>query len=300
MSSLARFALLVLCALFLAAPAQAQGEGAPQDRKAPDAQRRKELLERYRSMSPAERKRLREVYEEKLRNASPEQRAKLKRRAKQLKQRNKKRKRFQGQSQERRERLRKAMKRLLQQLTPDERQALRKLPPEQRREKIQSLIKSNRQQFVARRLNDLPPDVRRQLEERLQGLEGKQRLRAARKAVMDYVRREGQRIQRDESLTPEQRREKIKALRDRYLPKRWRQEMARRAGKGKGPKAGRRAGKGTTGEDKPGSKTGSKTGKAAEGERARRLKERRQRELRERRQREMRERRQRRQRRNQP
>lgn len=201
----------------------------------PDAERRAELLERWRSLPPERQAELRRIYERWLSDRSPAERRRLRRTAHAVELDPERRRRLEGLSDERRRRYQRLIRRVLAELAPAERQALLELPGEERRRRLKALVRSHRHARLERHLETLPAPVRRRLAGELDGLEGRARFRKARAVVAGYVRRRVEAIRGDAALDPREKRDRLRALRDE-LPGPWRRVLRAQLGGGPGPR----------------------------------------------------------------
>ncbi len=193
------------------------------------------LVKQYRKLPAEEQKRLLKRFREELKNRTPEERKRLRLLAQKLKRdRGKKgrkqhlqkqRERLRNMDPERRKRYTKLVRKMVRELPVDERSAFAKLPPGERQQRLKSMIKAHRKGLVTNRLRRLPADVQKQMRLSLDGLEGKERFRKTRKLVETYVRGRAEAILGNQSLTPEQRQQRMRKLMGRHVPEGKRREM---------------------------------------------------------------------------
>lgn len=247
-----RLLISPLIALTLLVPAAAQQPDAPQ----PGAeQRRRELLERYRSLSPEQRQRLQELYRERLQELPAEERRELRERLEERSPQERARLRARLESfreldeGEQRE-YRRLVHRLVERLPDEERAAFEGLEPEARRRRLQELLHEHREGRYARFLDRLPSDLAELIRTRHGELPPQQRVRALRQEVEAYVRNELQDLRNQPNLPPRERRQRVHELL-RLIPGKRREHLRRELGL-PGPDGSGRNGPGRDGEGRPG------------------------------------------------
>lgn len=197
--------------------------------------RRAQLLERWKKLSPEKRAELKRVFQERVKTLSSQDRKRLRKLAQGSELKDKRRAKHA-------EAKRRFMRRFVGKLSKAERGRLANMEPSERREALRALLGKHRQRSAQRTFALLPPDRQRELREQLQGLEPGERYRRVRKVVQEHMReRIRELVESDAPL--EQKRAQLEALL-RNLPKpmaqRLKQQLERRlrGGEGQGPRRG--------------------------------------------------------------
>jgi hypothetical protein len=211
-----------------------RGEGGERgERRKLKAEEKARLLERYRSLPPEERTRLRRLYDEHVRGRDPEELERLRGELRQRVPRERadaapKRERFRQRPQDEQLRYERLHHRLLQQLPPEERREVLQLDPEKRRARLDRMVQQHRRRVVESRVRHLPGQVREQVEAELANLQGKERFRRAREAVEGHAREELRRIYSDDSLSNQQKARRVREILSRFIPEQERREQLQR------------------------------------------------------------------------